>query len=161
MFTLALFWLVLGTCAVAAFFVVLYLRTLAGALAVPLRDNEIRIEFLGISVNRLIHLKLVVAGILAGIGGALAALVIGHVDPSMAYWTTSGGFVFITILAGAGSVAGAFVASLVFELVRSIAINLLPGTWQMILGSVLLLTILFVPEGLSSAWQRLRRQEKT
>lgn len=161
MLTLALFWLVLGTCAVAAFFVVLYLRTLAGALAVPLRDNEIRIEFLGISVNRLIHLKLVVAGILAGIGGALAALVIGHVDPSMAYWTTSGGFVFITILAGAGSVAGAFVASLVFELVRSIAINLLPGTWQMILGSVLLLTILFVPEGLSSAWQRLRRQEKT
>jgi branched-chain amino acid transport system permease protein len=161
MLSLALFWLVLGTCAVAAFFVVLYLRTLAGALAVPLRDNEIRMEFLGISVNRLIHLKLVVAGILAGIGGALAALVIEHVDPSMAYWTTSGGFVFVTILAGAGSVAGAFVASLVFELVRSIAINLLPGTWQMILGSVLLLTILFVPEGLSSVWQRLRRQEKT
>jgi ABC-type branched-subunit amino acid transport system permease subunit len=156
---LVLFWLVLGTSAVAAFVVGLYLRTLAGALAVPVRDNEIRAEFLGISVNRLIHLKLVISGILAGIAGALAALVIEHVDPSMAYWTTSGGFVFVTILAGAGSVAGAFVASLIFELVRSIAVNLLPGTWQMILGSVLLLTILFVPEGLSSVWQRLRKQE--
>jgi branched-chain amino acid transport system permease protein len=158
---LALFWLVLGTCAVAALLVAAYLRTLAGALAVPVRDNEIRLEFLGVSVNRLIHVKLVISGILAGVGGALAALVIGHVDPSMAYWTTSGGFVFVTILAGAGSVAGAFVASLIFELVRSIAVNLLPGTWQMILGSVLLLTILFVPEGLSSVWQHFRRPEKT
>jgi branched-chain amino acid transport system permease protein len=161
MLNLALFWLVLGTCAIAAFLVGLYLRTLAGALAVPVRDNEIRAEFLGVSVNRLIHLKLVISGILAGLAGALAALVIQHVDPSMAYWTTSGGFVFVTILAGAGSVAGAFVASLIFELVRSIAVDLLPGTWQMILGSVLLLTILFVPEGLSSVWQRLRRQEKS
>jgi branched-chain amino acid transport system permease protein len=155
-----LFWLVLATCAIAALLVSLYLRTLAGALATPVRDNEIRVEYLGVSVNRLIHIKLVISGILAGIGGALAALVVEHVDPSMAYWTTSGGFVFVTILAGSGSVAGAFVASLVFELVRSIAVNLLPGTWQLILGSVLLLTILFVPEGLSSVWQRFRRQEK-
>ena len=54
--------------------------------------------------------------------------------PNMAYWTTSGGFVFVTILAGAGSVAAAFVGSLVFELVRSFAVDVLPGTWQMILG---------------------------
>jgi branched-chain amino acid transport system permease protein len=160
MLDLALFWLVLATCAIAALLVSIYLRTLAGSLAIPVRDNEIRVEYLGVSVNRLIHIKLVISGILAGIGGALAALVVEHVDPSMAYWTSSGGFVFVTILAGSASVAGAFVASLVFELVRSIAVNLLPGTWQLILGSVLLLTILFVPEGLSSVWQRFRRQEK-
>jgi branched-chain amino acid transport system permease protein len=75
----------------------------------------------------------------------------------MAYWTTSGGFVFITILAGAGSVAAAFVGSFVFEMVRTIAVDLLPGTWQMILGAVLLLTILFLPEGLGSIYDRLRR----
>ena len=68
----------------------------------------------------------------------------------MSYWTTSGGFVFVTILAGAGSVAAAFVGSLAFELVRSIAVDLLPGLWQMILGTALLLTILFLPEGLGS-----------
>ena len=44
-------------------------------------------------------------------GGALAALAIEHVDPDMAYWTTSGGFVFVAILAGAGSVAAAFIGS--------------------------------------------------
>jgi branched-chain amino acid transport system permease protein len=101
-----------------------------------------------------------VAGTLGGLGGALAALTIGHVDPNMAYWTTSGGFVFVTILAGAGSAAAAFVGSLVFEVVRSIAVAVLPGLWQMILGSVLLLTILFLPEGLGSIVPRLRRRRE-
>jgi len=154
---LALFWLVLALSAVAAFLISLYFKSVAGTLAVPVRDNEIRLEFLGVSVNRLIHLKLVISGILAGVGGALAALAVAHVDPNMAYWTTSGGFVFVTILAGAGSVAAAFVGSLVFELLRSIAVDLVPGTWQIILGSALLLTILFLPEGLGSLFQRLRR----
>ncbi len=123
---LAMSWLVLGSGAIAAFVVSLYFRTVAGALAVPIRDNEIRVEFLGLSVNRLIHLKLTIAGALGGFGGALAALSIGHVDPNMAYWTTSGGFVFVTILAGAASVAAAFVGSFVFELVRSIAVDMRP-----------------------------------
>ena len=157
---LALFWLVLGFSAAAALLVTLYFRTVAGALAIPVRDNEIRVEFLGISVDRLIHLKLVISGALAGIGGALAALAIAHVDPNMAYWTTSGGFVFVTVLAGAGSVAAAFVGSFVFELVRSIAVDLFPGTWQIILGSSLLLIILFLPDGLGSIFQRLRQSPR-
>jgi branched-chain amino acid transport system permease protein len=156
---LAIFWLVLGLSAVSAFLVALYFRSIAGALAVPVRDNEIRAEFLGISVTRLIHLKLVVSGILAGIGGALAAFSVAHVDPNMSYWTTSGGFVFVTILAGTSSVAAAFVGSFAFELVRSIAVDILPGTWQMILGSVLLLTILFLPDGLGSVVSRFKSRK--
>jgi len=156
---LAIYWLVLGFCAVSAWLVSLYFSSVAGALSNPIRDNEIRVEFLGLSVDRMIHLKLVISGVLAGIGGALAALAVQHVDPAMAYWTTSGGFVFVTILAGAGSVAAAFVGSLVFELVRSIAVDLVPGEWQMILGTVLLLTILFLPEGLGSLVSRLRRNK--
>jgi ABC-type branched-subunit amino acid transport system permease subunit len=157
---LAIFWLVLGFSALLAWLVSLYFRTVAGALGNPIRDNEIRVEFLGLSVDRLIHLKLVISGVLAGIGGALAAFAVQHVDPAMSYWTTSGGFVFVTILAGAGSVAAAFVGSLAFELVRSIAVDLLPGLWQMILGTVLLLTILFLPDGLGSVAARLRGQRR-
>jgi len=156
----ALYWLVLAVCAISAVAVSAYFRTAAGALAVPIRDNEIRVEFLGVSVDRLIHVKLAIAGVLGGFGGALAAMTIGHVDPAMAYWTTSGGFVFVTILAGAGSVAAAFVGSLVFEIVRTIAVDLLPGLWQLILGSVLLLTILFLPEGLGSIATRFRRSKE-
>jgi branched-chain amino acid transport system permease protein len=156
--TLALYWLTLGVGAAAAAGVGAYFRSIAGALAAPIRDNEIRVEFLGVSVTGIIHVKVVIAGVLGGLGGALAALSIGHVDPAMAYWTTSGGFVFVTILAGAGSVAAAFVGSLAFEVVRVIAVDIMPGLWQMVLGTVLLLTILFLPEGLGSVATRLKRR---
>ena len=60
---LALFWLVLGVWRRrGALLVSLYFRSVAGALAVPVRDNEIRLEFLGISVDALVHLNLVIAG---------------------------------------------------------------------------------------------------
>ena len=154
----ALYWLTLAVDAIAAVAVGAYFRSVAGALAMPIRDNEIRVEFLGISVTRVIHGKVVIAGLLGGVGGALAAMAIGHVDPNMSYWTTSGGFVFVTILAGAGSVAAAFVGSLVFEAVRSFAFDVMPQLWQMTLGSVLLLTILFLPDGLGSVVARLKRR---
>ena len=157
---MALYWLVLAVCAIAAFLIDAYFRSVSGALAMPVRDNEIRVEFLGMSVARLIHTKLVISGLLAGMGGALAAFAIGHVDPNMSYWTTSGEFVFITILSGAGSVVPAFVGSLAFESLRSFAFAMLPQLWQMLLGSVLLLTILFLPQGLGSLVTRLRWRRK-
>jgi branched-chain amino acid transport system permease protein len=156
----ALFWLTLACCALAALLASLYFRSIAGSLALPLRDNEIRLEFLGVSVNRLIHLKLVIAGTFAGAGGALAAFAIEHVDPDMSYWTTSGGFVFVTILAGANSVAAAFIGSFLFELLKTTAHTIMPGTWQIFLGSVLLVTILFLPDGIGSLLVRLRRSPK-
>jgi ABC-type branched-subunit amino acid transport system permease subunit len=154
----ALYWLTLGFGAIAAVFVGGYFRSLAGSLATAIRDNEIRVEFLGVSVTGIVHLKVIVSGVLGGLGGALAALAIGHVDPNMAYWTTSGSFVFVTILAGAGSIAAAFVGSLCFEALRSLAADVMPDLWQMTLGTALLLTILFRPEGLGSVVARLRRR---
>jgi len=156
---LMLYWLTLGAGALSAVLVGVYFRSVAGSLATPIRDNEIRVEFLGVSVTRVIHAKVMIAGILGGLGGALAALTIGHVDPNMSYWTTSGGFVFITILAGAGSVAAAFIGSLLFESARSFAVDVMPQLWQMTLGSVLLLTILFLPGGLGSLVTRFRRKK--
>jgi branched-chain amino acid transport system permease protein len=159
--SLALFWLTLAFDAIAAVVIAKYFQSVAGALAAPIRDNEIRVEFLGVSVANVIHVKLVIAGILGGFGGALAALSIGHVDPNMAYWTTSGGFVFVTILAGAGSIAAAFIGSLMFEALRSFAFDYLPGLWQMTLGVALLLTILFLPEGIGSLFRRAFRRKET
>ena len=154
--TVYLFTMVLGL--VAAAVVHVYLQSTIGKLANPIRDNEIRVEYLGISVKNVIHLKVVIAGALAGVGGVLTALAVGHIDPeAMTYWTVSGGFVFVTILAGTGSVAAPFIGSLLFEGVRSFAMEYAPETWQIVLGSALLLTILFLPNGLWSLLERRRR----
>src|SRR5512143_3972793 len=71
---LSLYWLTLAVDAIAAVLIGIYFRSVAGSLAAPIRDNEIRVEFLGVSVTSIIHTKVVIAGILGGLGGALAAL---------------------------------------------------------------------------------------
>ena len=67
-----------------------YLNSHMGRLADAIRDNELRVEYMGASVRNIIHVNYVISAVLAGIGGALAAIAVGHIDPEMAYWTTSG-----------------------------------------------------------------------
>jgi branched-chain amino acid transport system permease protein len=133
-----------------------YLATPLGRLAEAIRDNEIRVEYMGASVRNAIHVKYVIAAALAGVGGALAAVAIGHIDPELAYWTTSGEFVFIAILGGAGHVLAPFLGALVFGIFYTVAFGASPYTWQMELGFALLLCISFLPLGLWSLFARRR-----
>jgi len=96
----------------------------------------------------------VLGGAAAGVAGAFTALAVGHIDPSMAYWTTSGELVFITILSGTASVLAPFLGSVVFSLIQTYALQYAPQVWQMVLGAALLLIILYVPGGLWSALER-------
>jgi ABC-type branched-subunit amino acid transport system permease subunit len=154
---ITLLWFVV-VCVLAASYVThRYLASTAGHLTTAIRDNEIRVEYLGFSVKRAIHLKYVMAAIFAGIGGALVAMAVGHIDPEMAYWTTAGEFVFVAILSGAASVAAPFVGSILFELTRSFAMQYVPQTWHMVLGLALLLVIMFLPNGLWSLFRRTVR----
>ena len=133
-----------------------YLGSHYGRLATAIRDNELRVEYLGASVFRVVYANYVAAGALGGLGGALAALAVGHVDPETTYWTTSGEFVFIAVLGGTGNVLAPFLAAGVFEAVRTLANQYAPNVWQMTLGVVMLLLILFLPAGLWSLVARRR-----
>ena len=128
----------------------IHFNSIRGFLALGLRDNEIRIEYLGASARRVAFDNFVVAAILGGVGGALNALVLGHIDPELGFWTTSGEFVVVAILAGYASVTAVFAASLIVELLRSYATQYFPNEWQMVLGIFLLGIILFVPDGIGS-----------
>ena len=138
----------------AAFAMYRYLGSHQGRLAGAIRDNELRVEYMGASVRRVIHVNYVISAALAGIGGGRVGITIGHVDPEMAFWTTSGEFVFIAILAGTGSVLAPFLGAIIFETVRSFAYEYSPNTWQLILGITMLLVILFLPGGLWSMFTR-------
>lgn len=134
-----------------------YLASPMGHLTTAIRDNEIRVEYLGFPVRRAIHVKYVLAAALSGAGGALVALAVGHIDPDMSYWTTSGEFVFVTILAGSGSVFAPFLGSAIFEILRTYATDYAPYSWQMVLGVSLLLLILFMPNGVWSLFRARRK----
>jgi branched-chain amino acid transport system permease protein len=133
-----------------------FLRSRLGRLAPAVRDNELRVEYMGASVRNVVHLNLVISAALAGMGGAITALAVGHIDPETAYWTTSGEFVFVAILSGTGSVAAPFAGAILLELLRSFAYEHAPNTWQLVVGGAMLAVILFLPEGLWSLFLRRR-----
>lgn len=131
-----------------------YLSSHRGRLAGAIKDNELRVEYMGASVRSTIHLNYVFSAVLAGVGGALMAINIGHIDPEMTYWPQSGEFVFIAILSGTGSVFAPLGGALVFESVRSFAYEYSPNTWQMVLGVTMLIVMIFLPGGLWSLFVR-------
>jgi branched-chain amino acid transport system permease protein len=133
-------------------------RSEFGLTSLAVRDNNLRVEYLGISANRVIATNFLIAAAFAGASGAFALMAQRHIDPQFAYWTTSGEFVFIAVLAGYQSVSAVFVASLALELVRSFSNLYLPNTWQLVLGIFLLAVILFLPRGIGSLWTRERRK---
>ncbi len=115
-----------------------------------IRDNEVRVEYMGASVWRTIYWSYVLSGALASLAGALVGMSVGHITPDLAFWSQSGEFVFVAILGGTGSVLAPVVGSIVFEFIRNYAFELSPYTWQMTLGVVLLAIIFFLPGGLWS-----------
>jgi ABC-type branched-subunit amino acid transport system permease subunit len=138
-----------------------YLKSTVGRLSTAIRDNEIRVEYLGYSVAQAIHLKYTLSTILAGGAGALMAMSLGQVDPdSMINWTVSGELVFVTILSGPGNVLAPFIGSLVFEVLRTYAFELAPQAWQLIMGATFLTIIFFLPGGIWSLLEKLWRKNK-
>lgn len=145
-------------CAAAAWLLDRLLASHWGRLSAAIRDNELRVEYLGASVYRVVYVNYVIAAALAGLGGALSALAVGHVDPETAYWTTSGEFVFIAVLGGTTHVAAPFLAAAVFEALRTLASQYAPNVWQLMLGLAMLTIIMFLPQGLWSLAARRGRR---
>lgn len=127
-----------------------FLGSSMGGITEAIRENEVRVEYLGMSPRWVIYGNYLLAAAVSALGGGLTAMATGHVDPEMAYWTTSGEFVFIALLGGTGHIAAPVAAAVLFAVVRTYAIQFAPHTWQMILGLVLLAIILFLPKGLWS-----------
>jgi branched-chain amino acid transport system permease protein len=133
-----------------------FVQSPAGVIGDAILTNEIRVEYLGTSVTGVLHLTYVIGATTAGLGGALIAIAAGHIDPDLAYWTTSGEFVFVAILSGIGHVAAPLLGMVVFEAIRSFAFQYSPYTWQMVVGLSMLAVILFLPSGLWSLFKRPR-----
>ena len=153
--TLLLWGVTAGISCLMAALARIYCDSTRGLLSLAVRENELRVEYLGMSVVNIVAWNYLLAAFVGGLGGALSVLALGHIDPNFSYWTTSGEFVFVAILAGHQSVIAVFLSSLLLELVRSFSSTYFPNTWQLALGIFLLLVIRFLPDGLGSQIYRL------
>lgn len=127
-----------------------FLRSPMGYIGEALRENEIRIEYLGTSAHKAVHIIYMVGAVASSIGGVLWAMALGHIDPEMTNWVTSAQFVFVSILSGIGNVAAPLFGTLLLEFIRVYAVEIAPNSWHIIVGSVMLVIIVFLPNGLWS-----------
>jgi ABC-type branched-subunit amino acid transport system permease subunit len=148
----ALFVLTIGIAIAMGTLARIYFDSARGLVTLAMRENELRVEYLGGSVRKAMTINFMLAAFCGGLGGALAVMSLGHVDPNFSFWTTSGEFVFVAILAGWQSVAAVFLSSVVLEVVRSFSSSYFPNTWQLALGLFLLFVIRFLPGGIGSLW---------
>jgi len=111
------------------------------------RSNDTRMRAIGFPTYRYKLVCFVIAGTLCGLAGALLANHTDFVSPAMMYWTRSGDLIIMVVLGGMGSTFGPLfgaVALLVLEEVLSG----ITEYWQIILGPLLLLVVLFARGGI-------------
>ena len=119
------------------------------------RSNDTRMRAIGFPTFRYKLTCFVIAGTLCGLAGALLANHTDFVSPAMMYWTRSGDLIIMVVLGGMGSVVGPVFGAVVL-LVLEQALSGITEYWQIILGPLLLLVVLFARGGIDGLLGRVR-----
>jgi branched-chain amino acid transport system permease protein len=128
-----------------------------GLVLAGLRQNERRMAALGVAPYRYKLAAFVLSGMGAGLAGALWANYARFVSPDMMHWTKSGELMVMVILGGAGTLLGPLFGAAALIALETV-LAAWTERWQVILGPILVLIILFFRGGLaglvSPAWRR-------
>jgi branched-chain amino acid transport system permease protein len=133
---------------IAAFFVLS--RILAspfGAVIEAVRENESRARASGYDVTLTRLITFVLSGGFCGLAGALQALHLSIVPIEILHYDTSGVVVMIALLGGMGTFFGPMVGAAAFLLLENL-VSLWTVHWQLIVGAVFMICVLFFPAGI-------------
>jgi branched-chain amino acid transport system permease protein len=112
------------------------------------KSNEARSRAIGFSPYPYQLTAFVISGALCGLAGALLANHTAYITPAFMEWTRSGEIMFMVILGGMGTVPGPALGAFALLIVE----DLLAGWtqhWQIVLGPLLVLSVLFFRRGLA------------
>ena len=119
------------------------------------RSNDTRMRAIGFPTFRYKLTCFVIAGTLCGLAGALLANHTDFVSPAMMYWTRSGDLIIMVVLGGMGSVIGPVFGAIAL-LVLEETLSGITEYWQIILGPLLLLVVLFARGGIDGLLGKVR-----
>jgi branched-chain amino acid transport system permease protein len=110
-------------------------------------SNERRMRAIGFPIFRYRLTCFVIAGTLCGLAGVLLANHTDFVSPAMMHWTRSGDLIVIVVLGGMGSPFGPLIGAIVLLVLEEV-LSGVTEYWQIILGPMLLLVVLFARGGI-------------
>ena len=150
------FLFVLGVFLLVTVLILVILRSPFGYALRGIRESSERMEALGYNVWLYKLLAFLVSGTIAGLAGVLFVFNRNYVSPEAAGVVVSAEVMLMIILGGAGTlfgpVIGAFVIVFLSHWVSSIT-----ERWNLILGIIYVLVVVFAPQGVTGLAARWRR----
>jgi branched-chain amino acid transport system permease protein len=147
------YYLVLALMLLSVFLVFRLVNSRFGMVLRASKSNEGRSRAIGFSPYPYRLTAFVIAGAMCGLAGALYANHTNYIVPGLMSWQQSGDMMFMVILGGiastAGPVLGTFVLLFVEELLKGWTEH-----WQVILGPLLILSVIFFRRGLAGIFYK-------
>ena len=128
-----------------------------GRTLVAVRENRVRAGFVGVDTRRVRHVAFIVAGSFAGVAGALFALYNNGMYTESAFWPESARVLIMVLLGGMYSFFGPALGAAVLYFLQVATVQY-TEYWPTVLGVILLIILMFVPEGLVGLAKRARSQ---
>ena len=119
------------------------------------RSNERRMQAIGFPTYRYKLLCFVFAGMLCGLAGVLLANHTDFISPALMHWTRSGDLIVMAVLGGMGTVFGPVIGAVAL-LVLEETLSGITEYWQIILGPLFLLVVLFARGGIDGLLAGMR-----
>ncbi len=118
-----------------------------------IRDSETRTACIGISVRKYRLLSFTIAGLYAGLAGALLPPLESTVTPPLAHWSHSAEPVLATLLGGIYAFSGPIVGSVLFYLIKDIIVRF-TEYWLICLGVIVVVLVMGFRGGVVGIFQR-------
>jgi len=123
------------------------LRSPFGRVMRAIRANDDRAEYIGYPVNRVKIVVFVLSAFYTGLGGVMLAMRNQFISPSAASLEIAIDMIIVTIVGGSSFLIGPVVGGIFLVSVEHLTRDL-ENVATIILGVVLILVILFMPEGI-------------
>lgn len=128
-----------------------------GKVLVAVRENRTRAGFVGVNTRMMRWTAFVVAGTFAGIAGSLFAMFKSGMYVENAFWTQSAQVLIMTLLGGMYSFFGPAIGAAALHLLE-IFTNRYTEYWPTVMGVILLVILLFLPDGIVGLAQKVKNK---
>jgi branched-chain amino acid transport system permease protein len=151
------FYVVLVLSAASLLLMYVLVRSPFGKTLMGIRERELRMRILGYNTWLHKYIAFIIAGGFGGLAGVLWAHTAGIVSPENLVLTTSVDALLMAVLGGAGTLVGGVIGAFIVFGLREYLSTVVPW-WQYALGTVYVLTILYLPWGLMGIPERIRQR---
>ncbi len=151
--SVAFYYFVLVCFAAAVALMAFILRSPFGRTMLAIRENERRARFLGIPVELHIWIAFTLSCFFMAFSGTLYALLNNFTDPRAFHYSQSGDFVMMAVLGGMRTFWGPLLGAVVFVVLQDY-ISSLTINWQIYIGILFVLVVLFFPRGVLGVLRR-------